>query len=150
LSFVITFIMSTFHLRLVTPDRPLFEGEVKQVTLPTINGEITVLPHHVPLVTPVGAGELRVILADDSISPWVVSGGVAQVSPDGVVVLAEAGEHVDELAAEAEIEEASRRAQSALDNASRLDEEEMATVSAALERELARLRAVRKYKNRAV
>ncbi len=139
----------TIHLRLVTPDRPLFEGEVRQVTIPAAGGEITVLPRHVPLVTPVGVGELRAILADGSVSPWVVSGGVVEVSPDSVVVLAEAGERVDELAAEAELEEARRRAQAAVENASRMDEEEVATVAAALERELARLRAVRKYKNRA-
>jgi F0F1-type ATP synthase epsilon subunit len=78
----------------------------------------------------------------------VVSGGVVEVSPDSVVVLAEAGEHVDELAAEAELEEARRRAQEAVEGASRMDEEEVATVSAALERELARLRAVRKWRGK--
>lgn len=137
------------HLRLVTPDRPLFEGEVRQVTLPAVQGEVTVLPNHVPLVTPLGSGELRAVLADGTVTPWVVSGGVAEVSGGSVVVLAEAGEHVEELADEAVLEEAHRRAQEALANANRMDEEEVATVAAALERELARLRAVRKYKNRA-
>lgn len=141
--------MSTLHLRLVSPDRPLFEGEVRQVTLPAADGELTVLPHHEPLVTPIGAGELRVVGEDGAATPWVVSGGVAEVSADGLVVMVETGEAVDELGAEAELEEARRRAQEALASASRLDEEEVATVAAALERELARLRAIRKYKNRA-
>src|SRR3989344_5676539 len=108
--------MSTFHLRLVTPDRPLFEGEVEQVTLPTLGGEITILSRHVPLVTPIGSGELRVLKSDNSISPWVVSGGIMEVSPSGMVVLVEAGEHVDELATEATIEAAHQRAQEAMAN----------------------------------
>jgi F-type H+-transporting ATPase subunit epsilon len=141
--------MQTFHLRLVTPDRPLFEGEVAQVTLPTSTGEITVLAHHIPLVTPVGSGELAVTMADGTVSPWVVSGGIIEVSPSGVVVLAEAGEHVDELATEAAIEQAHRQAEEAMAKADRADHEEFALVAANLERELARLRAVRKYKNRA-
>jgi F0F1-type ATP synthase epsilon subunit len=102
------------------------------------------------LVTPIGSGELRVVMADNSVNPWVVSGGVVEISLSGVVVLAEVGERVDELATEVTIEAAHRRAQEAMANANRLDEQELATVTAALERELARLRAVRKYKNRQV
>lgn len=138
--------MPGLRLRLVTPERTLYEGEVRQVTLPTTGGEITVLPGHLPVVTVLGAGELRYRSAEGD-EHLAVAGGVVEVTGSSVTVMAESAERAVELD-EAEVERAHQRAAAALAEASREDTEEYARLAAQLERELARLRVARRYRRR--
>jgi F-type H+-transporting ATPase subunit epsilon len=84
----------TLHLRVVTPRRLLAEADVEAVFLPTLEGEIGVLPGHRPLFVGIGAGRLRFRAADGEDS-FAVRGGYAQVQPERVVVMTEAGEDDD-------------------------------------------------------
>lgn len=111
--------MSIKHLKLkiVTPERVVFEEDVDQVTLPTVEGEITVLPEHVPLITGLKSGDIVAKRGGDVI-PLAVSGGFievrpfdsAQGRPTEVVVLADFAEHVAEISDDA-IAQAKARAQ---------------------------------------
>jgi F-type H+-transporting ATPase subunit epsilon len=82
---------ATIHLKVVTPRRLLVEADVEAVFLPTLEGEIGVLPGHRPLFVGIGRGKLRHRTAGEEESV-AVRGGYAQVQPERVVVMTEVAE----------------------------------------------------------
>jgi F-type H+-transporting ATPase subunit epsilon len=88
-------------LEIVTPDRLAYSDTVDAVTLPGIEGELGVLPHHTPLVSMLGLGELRIRKGAET-ETFAIAGGFLQVRPDKVVVMAE----MADLAAEIDLEKA--------------------------------------------
>lgn len=133
-------------LSLVTPERKTFEGEVDQVTIPTIQGQITVLPGHMPVVSQLEPGEL--IVRSGNKETIMASGyGFAEINGGGVNVLTDLAEEEAEIS-EKEAEEARKRAEEALRDRERLSNEEYAAVAAALEKSLARLRVKRRHRTR--
>jgi len=80
----------TLLCEIVTPERVLYTNEVEMVVAPTLDGEIGILPLHVPLVTVLKPGELRARYNDNKDVDWfAVSGGYLQVHEDKVIVLAD-------------------------------------------------------------
>ena len=75
-------------LEIVTPERLVFDETVDAVTLPGSEGELGILPHHAPLVSTLGVGELR-IRSGGQEEYFAIAGGFVQVLPDKVVVMAE-------------------------------------------------------------
>lgn len=133
------------HFQIITPERVVFSEEVAQVTIPTQAGEITVLPHHIPLVTVLQAGELRYMKAGEEFS-LAVSSGFAQVRPDNsVVILADTAEHPAEIDL-ARAEEAQARAAARMSKPREFDDIEFAALQSKIEKELARLKIGRKFK----
>ena len=88
-------------LEIVTPERLAFSDTVDSVQLPGVEGELGVLPHHTPLVSMLGLGELK-IRKDGEIETFAIAGGFLQVRPDKVVVMAE----MADMAAEIDLEKA--------------------------------------------
>lgn len=131
------------EFKIVTPERVVFEDTVDAVILPTVDGEITVLPHHIPLVSLLSAGVLRIKKGAEE-TPLAVSSGVIEVDGKRVVVLADTAERADELEEE-KIEKARQAAQKLMAE-KRTDAEGFAEATAALERELARLKVARRYR----
>jgi len=82
---------ATIHLKVVTPRRLLVEADVDAVFLPTLEGQIGVLPGHRPLFVGIGRGRLLYRTAGDEDSV-AIRGGYAQVQPERVVVMTEVGE----------------------------------------------------------
>ncbi len=89
--------METIRLEIVTPERLAFSEDVRWVTLPGLSGTMTVLPRHAPLLTLLQPGELVIQRPDGEEVLYAVGGGVAEVRPDKVVVLADAAEREDEI-----------------------------------------------------
>lgn len=87
-------IPATIHLKVVTPRRLLVEDDVDAVSLPSLEGEIGVLPGHRPLFVGIGRGKLTYRSAGDEES-FAIHGGYAQVQPEKVVVMTEVGEDDD-------------------------------------------------------
>jgi len=83
--------MSTFLLEIVTPERKVFAQEVNMVIVRGIQGELGIMPGHIPLVTPLQIGPLRVKTGSQE-SIIAVNGGFVEVRKDKVVVLAESAE----------------------------------------------------------
>jgi len=138
---------SKLLLQLVTPERKTFEDDIDQVTIPTIEGNITVLPNHMSLVTSIEPGEL--IVKQGSKETNIASGfGFAQITGKQVSVLTDLAEEAAEIS-EKEAEEARKRAEDALKEKERLSGEEYAAVAASLEKSLARLRVKRRHVKRA-
>lgn len=129
--------------KIITPERVVFEDEVDEATLPTTEGEITVLPHHIPLVTLSRAGVIR--LKKGAREEFLaVSGGYVEVQPGSqLTVLADTAERAEELDIK-KIEEAHERARKIMEEKIHVDDVAYAAAAAALERELARLKVARK------
>jgi F-type H+-transporting ATPase subunit epsilon len=133
----------SIQFELVTPERVLLKEAVTQVTLPTEMGEITVLPNHIPLVAVLKPGVVEVKRADGSQEIISVSGGFVEVLQGKIVVLADTAERATELD-ETRIAEARAKAEAL--KAGQQDTVDFADISARLEKELARSKAVKKWK----
>jgi F-type H+-transporting ATPase subunit epsilon len=104
-------------LEIVTPEAKVYSDTVDSVVVPTVEGEIGVLPGHIPLLTQVAHGELRV--TKGATTSWLaVGGGFAQIDGDRVRVLAEHAiteEKIDEHAVEAALKRAEDELKAAKD-----------------------------------
>jgi F-type H+-transporting ATPase subunit epsilon len=139
--------MKLLDFELTTPERTVLKMKVRQVSVPTSEGEITVLPDHLAIVAPVQAGELRAVGEDGAETLIAVSGGFVTVHPGSrLEILADTAERAEELDLQA-IEAAKARAEEALKE--KIDDEErQAEATAVLARELARLKVVRKHRSK--
>jgi F-type H+-transporting ATPase subunit epsilon len=134
------------RLEIVTPERAVLTDDVDMVIAPASEGYVGILPHHTPLLTTLGPGELRIKKGGVETS-LAIFGGFMDVRPDRVVILTDAAEQADE------IDES--RAQAARDRAKQtlqagptgLDE---ARARASLERSLVRLRVSERRRRRGV
>lgn len=131
---------------IVTQDRVLYEGDVDVVVAPGVEGEIGVLPHHAPLLTALDFGILRLRQAGEE-EVFAIAGGVMEVRPDIVTVLADVGEHVEEIDVE-RAEQARRRAEQRLREEVPRGTDEYLAIEAALRRSKLRLKAAGKYRRR--
>lgn len=104
----------SIEVSIVTLDKSLFSGEADMVTLPGVEGQMGVLGGHVPLLSTLEIGEIVLHRGDDT-EHVAVSGGVVEVRPDKVTVLADAAEHSDEIDIQ-RAEEALERARQALED----------------------------------
>ena len=107
--------MSTIHVDVVSAETLIFSGEAKFVALPGESGELGILPRHTPLITRIKPGTVRIEKTDGSEEFIFVAGGILEVQPNVVTVLADTairGKDLDE----AKAEEAKKRAEEALRN----------------------------------
>jgi len=131
---------------ITTPERVVLKEEILQVTVPTIEGEITVLPKHSPLVSVLKPGVLELKKMDGSIEIVSVSGGFVEVLLNKIIILADTAERAEEIDLE-RAEEARKRAEESLKNLRSIDSVEFANLSAMLEKELARTRSAKKWRS---
>jgi F-type H+-transporting ATPase subunit epsilon len=124
-------------LEIVTPERVAYEDEVDAVVCPGIEGELGILPHHAPLLSTLGFGELRIRKGGQE-EFFAIAGGFVQVRPDKVVVMAETADLASEIDLEA-AEQARRDAERALSEGF-TEPADLARARAAMERALLRIR----------
>lgn len=138
--------MATFKCRVVSAREELYVGDVNMLIASGHSGEIGVLAGHTPLITLLKPGAMRLKLADGGEEVIYVSGGVLEVQPHVVTVLADGAERAKDLD-EAKIAEARRAAEQMLSNQSNTLQTNAAL--AALAESVAQLQTIQKYKNRA-
>ena len=126
------------RLEIVTPERLAYSDIVDAVNLPGIEGELGVLPHHAPLVSMLGVGELR-IRKGGAEESFAIVGGFLQVRPDKVVVMAETADMASEIDLE-KAQAAKRAAEQALEGGARTDAIDLSAARAALQHALLRIR----------
>jgi len=134
---------NTIKLEIVTPQGTFYSDNVDMVTLPGVEGQIGILPHHVRLMTQMVPGELIVRKNGDD-SYLAVGEGLIEVTGDHVAIatnMAIAAENIDE----AKVEEARQRAAARLRE--KISAEEVASANAALARSLAQLHVKRRRHN---
>ena len=134
---------NTLRLEIITPVATVFSEDVEMVTLPAVEGEIGILPQHVPLMTQMVPGEM-VVRQNGQDRFLAVGEGLIEITGDHVAILTDlaiAAENIDEAMAE----EARQRAQARLKE--KLSAEEVANVNAALARSLAQIRVKRRQRS---
>ncbi len=129
---------------IVSQDRTVFQGDVDMVVLPGAGGEMGVLPHHAPVLTTLKYGVVKVRHAGNE-EIFAVAGGVAEVQPDIVTVLADAAENVEEIDV-ARAQFAKKRAEESLAKGIGKDPDVLLNIEAALRRSNLRLDVVRRYR----
>lgn len=134
------------NFKIITPERTVLSKQVDQITVPTVMGEITILPGHIPLVAVLVAGEL-VLKNENKETSMAVSGGLVEVKKNETVILADTAEMASELNEE-KVEEARKKAEQLLVEAKNRQEVDVASLVGGLDRELARLRVARKHKTK--
>jgi F-type H+-transporting ATPase subunit epsilon len=130
---------------IVTPERVVLHEDIKQITVPTKDGEITILPLHIPLIASLKPGVLDVRRADGETELISISGGFVEVLKNKVVVLADTAERAHEIDL-ARAEEAHRRAEALMKKEKQLDQKEFASINAMIEKELARTKAAKRWR----
>jgi F-type H+-transporting ATPase subunit epsilon len=129
---------------IVSQERVVYQGDADRVLLPGASGEMGVLPHHAPLLTVIQFGVIRV-RSGDTEHFFTVAGGVAEVLPDQVTVLADAAEDVQEINVQ-RAEEARRKAEEVLAQGVGEDTDSYMKIQTALKRSNLRIDAVRRYR----
>ena len=132
--------MATLKLEIVTPEAKIFSDDVDMVTLTGVEGEMGILPNHVPLMTQLAAGEIVARKGADTIS-LVVGDGFVQITGERVAVLTDMAINADNID-EAQAQEALRRAEARL--AEKMTDEESARVQAAIFHATAQLKLKRR------
>jgi F-type H+-transporting ATPase subunit epsilon len=134
---------NTLRLEIVTPDATVYSEDVDMVTLPGVEGQMGVLPQHVPLMTQMVPGEI-IVRKNGSDRFLAVGEGLVEIMGNRVAILTDmaiAAENIDE----AKAEEARQRAAARLRE--KMSSEEVASVNAALARSLAQLHVRRRHRN---
>jgi F-type H+-transporting ATPase subunit epsilon len=138
--------MATMHVDVVSAEALIFEGEAEYVELPGESGGLGIYPSHIPLITRIRPGEVRIKVAGKQTEELIfVAGGILEVQPNRVTVLADTairGEDIDEAKAEA----AKKAAEEAVANAK--SEIDMAKASSELAVMAAQLAALRRFRSK--
>jgi len=132
-------------LEIITPIKVVLSEEVDEVTIPTIDGEISILPNHVNLLTKIAPGEM-VIRKGTHPYLFAITGGFLEVLNNHVNVLADYAIHAEDIEI-AKVEEAKERAQKAMKE--KLTEEDFRVVNAELAKALLQIKVAHKRKVRA-
>lgn len=131
--------MSSLQLEIVTPERTVFSQEVNMVVAQTIDGQIGILPGHIPLVTVLETGVMRVQIGPEQEQTLAVSGGFLEMSPDNkLTILAQTAELAEEIDVD-RARQALARAEERLNGKSENTDAVRAEI--AMRKALARLRA---------
>lgn len=135
----------TIKFEIVTPEQTVLKTEVVQVTVPTKEGEITVLANHIPLVASLQSGVVEAVAIDGRRDIMSLSGGFIEVFKDKVVILADTAERAADIDLE-KAEAARQRAVETMKQARNFDHAQFAGLNAKIAKELARTRAVSRWK----
>lgn len=132
------------HISIITPEKTVLEAEADEIIIPTIEGEIAVLPEHVPLLSQVGPGEL-IIKKGNNEDHLAVMGGFLEISHDKVTILADYAAHGRDISA-VKAEEAKTRAEKAMKEG--VSQKDYALAEAELQKAMLELKVANKMKHR--
>lgn len=131
------------HIHIITPEKILIDQEASEVVVPTITGELTILPQHVPLVTQVAPGIVTIKHAGKE-DHLAIDGGFIEITAESVTILADFALLAREASA-SKAEEAKRTAEKAIQT--RKSEEELETLQDEVRRAVLQLRLSQKIKH---
>jgi len=135
----------TIRCEIVSQDRIVYQNDVDMVVLPGAAGQMGILPHHSPLLTVLNFGIITVKVKGLE-ENFTVAGGIAEVQPDQVTVLADAAENVKEIDEERALK-AQQRAEERLKETIAEDTDRYLKTMTALKKSNLRLQAVKKYRS---
>ena len=109
--------MAVMHLDIVSAEKEIFSGNVTNLTASALMGEVGIYPKHTPMISPLKPGEVKVLTENDEEQVYFISGGMLEVQPHVVTILADTAMRGDDLD-EAKALEAKKRAEEALEDKS--------------------------------
>ncbi len=133
----------TIRCEIVSQDRSVFEGDVDMVAIPGKDGDMGILPHHAPLLSTIRPGVIKVRRSKEELL-FTITGGLVEVQPDIVTILADAAESLEEIDI-ARAEEAKRRAEQRLKEGVPPGTDAYLAAEAALSRSTLRLEMARRF-----
>lgn len=131
----------TMHVNIVSAEEEIFSGTVEQVHAPAVMGEVGIYPRHTQMLTRLKPGEVRIIREGGEEEFYFVSGGILEVQPHVVTVLADTALRAKDVDEESALE-AKRRAEESLQEGSNSDEFDVAAAESQLAEAVAMLRTV--------
>lgn len=142
-------ISKKIKLKIITPERIVFEKDIFQATLPVVGGIVTILPNHRSYIGALKTGEIILKNEKDSKNQddFAVAGGFVEFHENEMVILADKAEHASEIDIE-RAEEARDRAEIAMKEKIDMSDMEYARVAAELEKNLMRLKIAKKHNSR--
>jgi len=135
----------TLHVDIVSAEAEIFSGTVTMVFAPAEMGEVGIAPRHAPLLTRLKPGEIRIQQADGSEQSFFVSGGMLEVQPHVVTVLADTAIRAHDLDEAAAVEAKERAERMLADKHADID---YAKAQAELAQSIAQLRAIQKLRHK--
>ena len=133
-----------FQVIMVSADRQLFSGSVRQVVTTASTGELGILADHTPMLAALRAGQVRLTTEDGNEEVIYVSGGFIEVQPDQTIILADEAERAEALDEE-RIKQQRAEAEARMKNKN-LSKEELDRAEMALIQSLAQMNAIRRHK----
>jgi len=131
------------HINVVTPEKTILDEDIDEVIIPTITGEITILPQHIPLLSQIAPGELT-IKKGNATEHLVVVGGFLEVGNNIITILADHAVHAKNIIL-AKAQEAKERAEKAMKE--KTTEEELRVAQAELQKAILELKVANKIKS---
>lgn len=104
--------MSKLHLQIITPEKIVYEDDIDMITIPGTEGELGILPHHIPLFTKIKPGEMKIRKGNEE-NYLAITGGFADVTGEKVTILADYAVRAEDIE-EQRVEEAKKRAEEAM------------------------------------
>lgn len=132
------------HLEIITPERIVYQDEVSEVVVPTVSGQITILPNHIPLLTKIAPGEL-IIKKQEKDQFLAIESGFLELSNNKISILADYAVRSEEIEI-AKVQEAQKRAQKRMEEKG--TERDFAEAEALFKRTLLELKIAEKRRHR--
>jgi F-type H+-transporting ATPase subunit epsilon len=131
-------------LEIITPTKVVLSEEVDEITLPTVNGEISILPNHIDLLTKIKPGEM-IVHRNEKLEILAITGGFLEINSNKVSILADHAIHADDIEI-AKAEQAKERAEKAMKEKGTA--QDFAIAEAELKKSILELKVARKHKVR--
>lgn len=132
------------NLQIITPEKVIYDGTIDELIVPTVTGEIAILPHHAQLVTQVVPGEMTIKHSGKS-QHMAVTGGFLQIANNSISLLADHAVRSEEIDAKKALEAQERAEKKLKDAGENISEEENAVIQGELLRAITQLKVVRKH-----
>ena len=135
----------TVHVDIVSAEKEIFSGLAEMVFAPAELGEVGISPRHAPLISRLKPGEVRVKVSDKEIYPFYVSGGMLEIQPHQVTILADTAIRAKDIDEAAAIEAKTRAEEALSDKSGKID---LATAQVQLQEAIMQLRTLDRFRKR--
>ena len=135
----------TVHVDIVSAEKEIFSGLAEMVFAPAELGEVGISPRHAPLITKLNPGEVRVKVNDNESYPFYISGGLLEVQPHLVTILADTAVRAKDIDEAAALDAKAKAEEALADKSSKID---YATAQAQLEQAVMQLRTLDRLRKR--
>jgi F-type H+-transporting ATPase subunit epsilon len=135
----------TVHVDIVSAEKEIFSGSAEMVFAPAEMGEVGIAPRHAPMITRLNPGEVRVKISDKESLPYFISGGILEVQPHLVTILADTAIRARDIDEAAALQAKARAEEALADKSGKID---YATAQAQLAQAIMQLRTLDRLRKR--